>query len=87
MDKHQQLERRILDAALAKAAQIGVRFEVIESTTPVSMPRSCLEPSLINSVSVASLPAMALLKICAWADRNERTDLGSGFGLAERRED
>ncbi len=30
MDKHQQLERQILDAALAKAAQIGVRFEVIE---------------------------------------------------------
>ena len=30
------------------------------------------------SVSVASLPAMALLKICAWADRNERTDRDAG---------
>jgi len=30
------------------------------------------------SVPVASLPAMALLKICAWADRNERTDRDAG---------
>lgn len=30
------------------------------------------------SVSVASLPAMALLKICAWADRNERTNRDAG---------
>lgn len=30
------------------------------------------------SVPVASLPAMAVLKICAWADRKDRTDRDAG---------